>query len=265
VRVPSVSATSNTSIWVWYNNTGQTQPSSDAPFGSESVWDSNYVMVQHMHQDPSRPAPQMLDATANNNNGTSHGSMTAGSQVQGQIGLCLQFDGSNDYVSVPAASTAITGRNITMEAWMYLDRSTGRANLMQRGSNYALWEIRESNFPYNVFYSGSWRLFNYGKNANWFLDNWHYVVCTYNGSQVTSYIDGSEDRTYAYTANLDPYSSNFDLGIGVNTGWNDSWYQGRVDELRVSKSTRSAQWIAAQYNNQKNPQTFVIPGSPETP
>ena len=265
VKVPSVSATTNTSIWVWYNNPGQIQPAADAPFGSQSVWDSSYVMVQHMHQDPSGAAPQMLDATANDNDGTSHGSMTTGSQVQGQIGLCLQFDGSNDYISVPAAGTAVTGHNITMEAWMFLDRATGRANLMERGSNYALWEIRDGGFPYNVFYSGGWKLFNYGKNANWFRNDWHYVVCTYNGTQVISFIDGAEDHTYAYSTNLDPYSSNYDLGIGVNTGWFDSWYQGRIDELRLSKSTRSAQWIAAQYNNQKNPQTFVVPGSPETP
>jgi hypothetical protein len=148
---------------------------------------------------------------------------------------------------------------------MYLDRATGRANLVERGSNYGLWEIRNGGTPYNVFYNGAWRYFDFGRNANWFRNGWHHVVCTYDGARVRSYIDGSPDRTYNYSSALDAASFNYDLGVGVNAGWNDSWYQGKIDEVRISKNTRSADWIAAQYNNQNTPATFVTVGTPESP
>ncbi len=65
VNVPFVSSSSNTPIWVWYNSPGKTQPAPSDMFGSESVWDTNYVVIQHMDEDPSAAAPQMIDATKN--------------------------------------------------------------------------------------------------------------------------------------------------------------------------------------------------------
>ncbi len=53
VKVPSVSSSSNTSIWVWYNKAGETQPAAYAAFGSESVWDANHMGVWHLNEDPS--------------------------------------------------------------------------------------------------------------------------------------------------------------------------------------------------------------------
>lgn len=265
VNVPSVSAGVNTSIWVWYDQPGATQPLPDDPGGAFEVWDSNYVVVQHLDDNPGGPAPQAIDATRNGNNGTSYGGMGSSDLVSGQIGRAIDFDGSNDYLRIPAAGVTVSDKAITMEGWMYLRDATGRVNLMQRGSNYALWEIRSGGTPYNVFYDNTWRKFNYGQPATWFLDDWHYVVCTYDGTYVRSYIDGDPDETAAYSSDLNPTASNYDMGIGVNAGWNDSYYQGRADEIRVSRVVRSAAYVKAQYNNHDSPHTFVLPQSPETP
>ena len=134
-----------------------------------------------------------------------------------------------------------------MEAWMNLASANGNQNLLQRGTNYALWEIRSGGTPYCVFYNGSWQTgFRFGQSANWFRDNWHQVACVYNGTSVITYIDGVQDRSYNYSSNLDPTSSNYDLGLAVNAGWNDSYYSGKIDEMRISKTPRSAEWIRAQ-------------------
>jgi hypothetical protein len=191
--------------------------------------------------------------------------MNSADRVNGQIGSSLEFDGVNDYVDIPAAGVTVTGTSITMEAWIYVTDASGRADVLQRGSNYALFEFRNGGFPYCKFYSGGWQEFNFGKNVNWFRTDWHHIVCTYNGLQVQTYIDGAPDRNYAYSGTLDPYANNYDLGIALNVGWNDSYFCGRVDEIRISRSARSAGWIATQFNNQNDPATFVIPGVPESP
>ena len=195
VNVPFVSSSTNTSIWVWYNSPGMAQPAPPDMYGSESVWDSNYVVVQHMDDDPSGAAPQMIDATKNNNNGTANGNMRSNDLVSGQIGSGIDFDGTNDYININRTGVAVSGKQITMEAWMNLASANGNQNLLQRGTNYALWEIRSGGTPYCVFYNGSWQTgFRFGQSANWFRDNWHQVACVYNGTSVITYIDGVQGR-----------------------------------------------------------------------
>jgi hypothetical protein len=43
-----------------------------------------------------------------------------------------------------------------------------------------------------------------------------------------------------------------------------SYYQGNIDEFHFSNSARSADWIAAEYNNQNSPSTFVTVGAEDT-
>ncbi len=265
VRLPSIAGAANTPFWVWYNSGDTLLASESEPYGAQAVWDSNFVVIHHLSEDPTDPAPQYFDATANDNDGTAYGSMSSGNQKPGQIGGCMDFDGNNDYVRIPSNGVTVTQYDITMEGWIYLENPGGDQNLFQRGSNYALWEIRGGGTPYNVFNNGTWQKFNFGHNAAWFLNDWHYVACTYDGLMVKTYINGQPDRTYPYTSPLDPYRNNYDLGIGANAGWNTAYLNGRADEIRVSKSVRTPEWIEASFNTQSSPGTFIVPGTPETP
>ena len=83
-----VSSDDNKVIYMYYGKSDAIDESDAA-----GVWDANFVMVQHMQEDPSGSAPQMIDSTVNNNDGTSAGTMTAGDQVAGQIDGSLDFDG----------------------------------------------------------------------------------------------------------------------------------------------------------------------------
>ena len=95
VKVPSVSSTTDTDIYLYYGNSGASSQQN-----ATSVWDSNFVAVQHLNEDPStgglRP---ILDSTNNKLDATSSGTLTSGNQVNGQIAGSLQFDGTDDYVS----------------------------------------------------------------------------------------------------------------------------------------------------------------------
>ncbi|HWY35454.1 MAG TPA: hypothetical protein VNX68_12475, partial [Nitrosopumilaceae archaeon] len=41
------------------------------------------------------------------------------------------------------------------------------------------------------------------------------------------------------------------------------FFNGKLDEFRISKTVRSASWIATEYNNQAFPNTFYKVGPPE--
>src|ERR1041385_7321571 len=82
---------------------------------------------------------------------------------------------------------------------------------------------------------------------------WHQVVGSYDGSNVRLYVDGAQVGSTASSGNLTVDASALALfGDGVS-----SYYlNGSLDEVRVSLSTRSADWIAAQFNNHNSPSTF---------
>ncbi|MDA0765783.1 MAG: DUF2341 domain-containing protein [Verrucomicrobia bacterium] len=84
---------------------------------------------------------------------------------------------------------------------------------------------------------------------------WHHVVHTYTpGSpNVTRiYVDGQFDNSANVSMNL-PNPSRMWIG-----GWyNNYQFAGDIDEVRISKVARSANWIKLEYENQRPLQTLV--------
>lgn len=84
------------------------------------------------------------------------------------------------------------------------------------------------------------------------LDRWYHVVHTYTEKDSRVYVNGQLD------GKSDPV-----LDIPTTTGlWIGGWYgsynfSGDVDEVRISKVARSAEWIKLQYENQKPLQSVV--------
>ncbi|MDD3191035.1 MAG: DUF2341 domain-containing protein, partial [Candidatus Pacebacteria bacterium] len=70
VKIPLLSASEDTVIYIYYGNPDISTSQEDIA----GVWDdggtNNFKMVQHMNQDPSGIAPQMIDSTEYNNDGT---------------------------------------------------------------------------------------------------------------------------------------------------------------------------------------------------
>ena len=87
---------------------------------------------------------------------------------------------------------------------------------------------------------------------------WTYAVMTYDGSNMKLYVngalDGSVAQTGTFATNLVP------LNIGRNNN-STEYFPGSIDEVRISKTARSADWIFAEYNNQKSPSTFYAVGN----
>jgi len=267
VKVPSIAASGNTTIYVWYNKPYTNQPDSNATYGSQDVWDTNYVMIQHMNQIPTATAN---DACQNNNNGTAGSSMTSADTITGKIGLATDFDAAStgDLYTVPAAGTVIRGSAITMEAWVYIKDTSGSLYgqaVMAHYTNYGLMLKTAASKPANYFYS-SYYYYSSSKNISWFLGGWHQITCTYDGSYVKNYIDGSQDSTsFSKTDTLNTATTT-NLGLGsTNRGSISMLLNGRLDEIRLSKTARSAAWIDACYKNHSDPNTYVVEGTPVSP
>ncbi len=92
------------------------------------------------------------------------------------------------------------------------------------------------------------------------MSEWIHVVHTYSSGDGKIYINGKLDGSATPTLNI---KSPARMWIG---GWYNNYdFIGDIDEVRISKVARSANWVRLQYENQKPQQTavglLVQPGS----
>ncbi len=93
-------------------------------------------------------------------------------------------------------------------------------------------------------------------NSGWCpVKEWFHVVHTYQQGDSRIYING---RLYGASASVkNPLAIKSPVGFWIG-GWkNDYWFTGEIDEVRISKVTRSPEWINLEYENQKPEQTLV--------
>src|SRR6267142_3045725 len=88
---------------------------------------------------------------------------------------------------------------------------------------------------------------------------WTHVVGTYDGSQLKIYFNGNLDGQVSATGNI--VATNQNVVIGADTAGGGENFNGSIDEVRISNSARSADWIATEYKNQSSPSTFYSVGS----
>jgi len=98
---------------------------------------------------------------------------------------------------------------------------------------------------------------------------WHHVVGTWSassGSSVTPsqfalYIDGTmvnnPGHINIFISDSSPLTGLDGTLLGTNAPDGGGWtYSGLMDEVRISTSVRSADWIAAEFINQSSPSAF---------
>ena len=89
-------------------------------------------------------------------------------------------------------------------------------------------------------------------------NRFHSVALTWDSSlnTETAYYDGAKGQT----AGNSFWPTNFNA-VKIGVGWDISRYwNGQIDEVRMSNAVRSTDWVAAEYNNHNSPATFYALG-----
>jgi hypothetical protein len=226
------------------------------------VWDSSYAAVWHLKEDPSGTAPQTLDSTANNNDGTSNGSMTTADLVSGKIGEGIDFDGSNDWIESPnSGSLDITGNQITLSAWVKstADQNDDAGIINKSYSN-------NYNYMLNVQSSdqGNFRVRTGGTSTyltgstTLTAGQWYFLYGIYDGVNAKVYLNGAEDGTDARTGNIES-SGDAPVVLGrrrVYPTVDDRFFTGVIDEVHISNVARTTDWMMTEFRNQNDPGNF---------
>jgi hypothetical protein len=261
VRVPSLSTSIDTNIKMYFGNSTMSRQENPT-----EVWDSNYKGVWHLSENPAGGAPQIKDSTSPYSNGTTSG-MISTDQVAGQIDGSLEFDGNDEYVNFGnPTELQITGA-MTVEAW-FRATDIGNTYLISKNgpSGQRGWDL--SFDAVNVTHGSV--MFRYCLNGNGHIDTvgevnvtigeWHHVVGVFNPSTYARFFLNGQ-LVDENTTNI--LSSQYNATNTVDFGTRSdltNYYNGTIDEVRISNSARSADWILTEYNNQHDPSSFYSVG-----
>jgi RHS repeat-associated protein len=169
----------------------------------------------------------VADSSGNSNGGTVSG---ASWTTSGRFGKALDFDGTNDKVSVADSNSLDLTNGMTVSAWVKPDTLGGYRTVVmkERGSNlsYALYGGTDTSNRPAVELPGNQRLAPSAVATG----SWTHLAGTYDGANMRIFVNGvevsSEPETMTITTSSNP------LSIGGNTPWGE-YFDGLIDEVRV--------------------------------
>jgi hypothetical protein len=242
-------------IYMYYGNPAATEPAPSSTYGSENVWDSNFKMVQHLNE----TSGAHLDSTSNNNDSSTINVTQQGQTGTAKISGADEFTTDQQIIIPDAASLNFGGSSATFSAWIYA-RTLGENN---QGGILSKSGIGGQGYRFEIdaanCLGGSELLAWYGgamcSTANAVtLNDWEYVIYVYDsvGDMSYIYVNGLQDNTLSSSTTNGDATENFLIGE-----WGGRSFDGFIDEVRISNTNRSADWIATSYSNQNNPSAFL--------
>lgn len=260
VQLPTVSHTSDTVFYMFYGNASVAADQSN----KNGVWDSNYAGVWHLANGSTLSAQ---DSTSNGNNGTIAGATATTGQVDGGA----KFNGTSQYIDAGnGSSLQITGNAVTVEAWFYTSElypsQSEKMVTKEMPSNanpyvaYAMNRVGGSSaLQFGIATGGAGTYVGVNTPTPISTNSWNHVVGTYDGSHVKIYYNGAYSNETSASGNIASTAQH--LVIGADTAANEEYFDGNLDEVRVSNVARSADWISTEYANESSPSTFLTVGS----
>jgi hypothetical protein len=92
-----------------------------------------------------------------------------------------------------------------------------------------------------------------GATTSMVINTWYHVAATYDGTTLLAYKNAAQTNSVVNSSGM--FNSDGPFMIGSH---GISWYfNGLIDEVRVSNTPRSVDWLTTEYNNQNSPATFI--------
>ena len=241
VKLPSVSSGSDTVFYVYYAN-----PSASDAQDPTNVWDSNFMMVQHLEE----PSGTVTDSTSHGNNGNSSG---VAQGAEGKIDGAYDFDGVDDYVAINHSQSLNFGTGpFTISVWVKYNSNNVDSDIVRKGcttdqppspSNYKLELVNNAlhgNLHDDIHSDAS-----VTTPLAYSDDAWHCVVFLREAETISLHVDGSLKASAGGAVH--DLTNTANMSIGSKDTLNDDFFDGIIDEVQISNTNRSSAWVKASY------------------
>jgi len=275
VKVPLVSSSASTTIYMWWGKAGKSQPLANSTYGQYNAYDSDHVIVY----------PGTDGAAGYNRCSASYSqpSENQGTEVDAQVGKGQSFAGSTSQTyDTPSDVTEIVPQiDFTVEALVKLNDLENDNDIALKGAEHywgapiLFWHDNlvgdgpqsgnENVLSFMVQHQGSIAGENLISTPTDSMNNtnWRHCVARWDHNVRRSiYLDGSESvfSTSFVDQSQVPEDTADTLKWG-NAGVGERDLDGTIDEMRFSTVARSSAWIKANYHNQLNTSGFLTWGS----
>ncbi|MBD3425932.1 MAG: DUF2341 domain-containing protein [Candidatus Omnitrophica bacterium] len=255
-RAPSLSGSTDTTFFLYYGNSAVTTSQENV----NGVWDSDFQGVWHMDE----TSGTMADSTSNGTDGTPRNGLDQ--TAAGKIGGGSLFAGGNDYVALDNFFYTGTGYPaVTFSAW--INTADGGNQIIGSYDRNEFWRLEVNGragtgeIGWDVMTEAGQQ--DFGSNSRVDDGTWHHVSGVYDNGDVIIYIDGSVDNSTTRGSTLGRGKTRYGyLGVGSESSSFDAnkgptnYFNGSMDEARLSNSARTPQWIETEFNNQDDPGSF---------
>ena len=228
-----VQAASPHRLWLYYSAGGNDVSNGAAVFGSSGA---GYESVHHMGV--------TADVTGNGHGLSAQGGPTV---TAGQISQASNFDGVDDYYSLSNGDSDFDfTTTMSASAWVKVGAFTDQWQaILAKGDN--AWRMHRGDTTNGVGFGTTSSSVHDDLNGSTNVNDgaWHHVAIVMDGAKKYLYVDGIEDEQRAYTLTLQANSRGVRIGMNQDASPNRFW-EGQIDEVRISAVARSAAWISAE-------------------
>jgi hypothetical protein len=250
VRIPLIKGNARQEIKMhWGKADAMNESKGEAVFNESN----GYLCVMHL-SDPENPVKDEVGSISPVNSGAI--------AADGMIGRAMRFNVQKGINCGEAITTLPTGASDhTSEAWIKAEGINAIA--LAWGNEYWVGKVtmRVASPPHirmECYFSGA-----DVKSGKIPLSQWIHVVHAYKKGDSRIYVNGKLDGTSITEGGPLNIKSPARMYLG---GWHGNYqFVGDIDEVRLSKVTRSADWVKMEYENQNPLQmlagTLVQPGS----
>jgi Concanavalin A-like lectin/glucanases superfamily/Domain of unknown function (DUF2341)/Carbohydrate esterase, sialic acid-specific acetylesterase len=243
VRVPLIRGNERQLITVHWGKADAASASDGAAVFNES---NGYAVVMHLG-DPANPVKDEVGTVSPVDAGTT--------SSPGLIGLARRFDKGKgiscgeEIAGLPGGSTANT-----TQAWIRAEQvnSTIVSWGNEQGQGKVVMQLRSPpHLRMDCYFSSA----DVTGETRLPMSEWVHVAHTWSPGNSRVYVNGQ--LAGAAERNDAPLDIRLPARMWIGGWYGDCQYRGAIDEVRISRVARSADWIRLEYENQKPLQTLV--------
>ncbi len=190
------------------------------------------------------------DSSATNNAGTS-ANMSDDDWVAGKNGNCLEFDGTNDHVAVPA-NAAYPSSDFSISCWINRASESSPFPPVIESQSYTAtgsFVFRITTGNKLTFYLNNTTTAPYDFSVTNTVDTWYHIAAVYTASaeEVVLYYDGSSVGTVDVgSATIDDWADN---GFWIGRDRSSFYWKGKIDDVRIYDVALSNTEVGDIYNS----------------
>jgi prepilin-type N-terminal cleavage/methylation domain-containing protein len=265
VKIPSLA--NDTDIYMFYGNSDIVSTQENI----SDVWSNDYQFVQHMTDSGIAGTRSSVHSS---NGGFKYAEDSPSEVIEGKIGRSQSFDGSYDYLTIENnVDKEQRTSDFTVEAWMKPSSSGTTYSALYYFGNGDVADADGFVIRHHAqstdklqFHMGDNNVTNLGglyfRDTAISDDVWTYVVMVVDRDVgYQGYVNNTAGNSYSIDSSAYSIGEVYDVNLGKDWSSSDYFFQGELDEMRISTTTRSTDWLTTGYNNMNATSTFYSMGS----